>query len=349
MTTLYPLTAAAALTNLRTDLSDPTPVRWQDTDLNRAIDRANERFSHALPLLRSTQQNVYNGGAIYAYPAGAYYIDKIEYPVGNWPRSLRSFLSRRSPTILPPQTVDITGIAIAAGLAGSGSIPSGNHQWTVTFTSPGSGETTKGISSASVLMAANGSATLTGIPIGPKGTSGRNIYRATDSITFKLAGSIADNITGTFVDTISDVALGAAPPASNSTGDIDVFEMQLPPELWPSDITKIIEITYAAKHTLDTTGTTIPERHWDALYLGSIAFAMHAYLPQVNDNFMYADGHLRDRVDDTKSTEAWHEQCFRAMADFEKRLTVIREEANQSIQSSQMTQWGDVPLRWQRL
>lgn len=55
------------------------------------------------------------------------------------------------------------------------------------------------------------------IPIGPAGTTGRNVYRTTQGGSqLKLVGSIADNTTTSFGDTVFDGALGANAPTVNT-------------------------------------------------------------------------------------------------------------------------------------
>ena len=236
--TVYPLTLVQATANLRIDLNDPTGAsqRWQDTDLQRGLDRANERLSAVEPDLESIQLATVAKQNIYAKPANALWIDRVEYPAGQWPPSYPAFSELRYPTVLTA-------------------------------------------------------------PLFTAGT--------------------------------------------------DVFRLEIPPEQYPPDTTSYyIEVRYALKHQLDGSGTTIPERHWDALYDGAKVAAIDIYLSNINDNFVYADGQLRDRVDDTKSVEAW--RAFRDLleARFAQRLKQIRDE---QIQSARFTPaWGDKPLRWER-
>jgi hypothetical protein len=366
MPTLYALTLAETVANLRTDLSDtdPTAYRWQDSDLTRAIDKANERYSQANPWMQAQQIPTVTQCILYPFPAGAFYIDKVEYPVGQattgtpaatpttprWPKQYVSFLERKSPLIAAPSFTSQPNSGLPQiAFSGGGNLGAGVYKYAVTYTTPGGGETT--ISATFQATSPGGSqvATITNLPLGPTGVTGRNIYRTiAGGASLLFAGSIADNVTGSFTDQLADGSLGTAAPVSNTTANFDLVELQLPPELWPADTTGIIELTYASKHQLDSAGTTIPERHWEILYLGSVAFAMRAYLPQVNDNFVYADGHLRDRVDDTASTIAWQTQCAQAMNEFERALKVVREEANTGITLGTL-HWGDKPLRWERL
>ena len=66
--------------------------------------------------------------------------------------------------------------------------------------------------------------TVSGIAPGPKGATGpattaRKLYRtAADLPTLHLVATIADNTTTTYTDTAADAALGAAPPATDTSG-----------------------------------------------------------------------------------------------------------------------------------
>lgn len=341
MPTLYSLTLTAALDNLRTDLSDrdATAYRWSDLSLQRALDKAVERYSGVSPWFQSQQIPVVVQCPLYPAPAGAFYIDRVEYPAGRWPKLFQPFLERKSPLISAPTWSNPPQVTGPAG--------SNLYTYAVTYTAPGGGETPG--SPTFTFSGGVGTRTITNLPLGPYGVSGRAIYRTSaGGAQLKQVGSIPDNVTGSFSDTVLDATLGTAIPISNTTANLDQIELQIPPQLWPSDPTWLIEVTYATKHQLDIAGTTIPERHWHALYLGAVAFAMFSYLPAVNDNFEYADGHLRDRVDDHFVPIAWKAQCDRAMDDFEKALLLIKEDANSSILQS-VVHWGDKPIAWERL
>lgn len=92
----------------------------------------------------------------------------------------------------------------------------GKYLYQVTFVDS-SGET---LPSPEVQVVLNGQqGYLTGIPLGPAGTTSRKIYR-TDangaSGSEELVGTISDNTTLTYVDAIADAALGAAVPTSKT-------------------------------------------------------------------------------------------------------------------------------------
>jgi hypothetical protein len=125
------------------------------------------------------------------------------------PRSPRAAaqaaLTRAAIAPLAPPT---TAPAVAQGAAGNVNV--GAHLWAVTFTKAGSeSELGPSVSFSITGSAAHGS--LTSVPTGPTGTTGRNIYRTVVSGTtdFRLVGSIADNTTTTFDDNVADATLNA--------------------------------------------------------------------------------------------------------------------------------------------
>jgi hypothetical protein len=64
-----------------------------------------------------------------------------------------------------------------------------------------------------------GTAALSAIPVGPSGTVSRILYRtAANAATLQLLATLADNTTTTYTDTAADTALGAAAPASDTSG-----------------------------------------------------------------------------------------------------------------------------------
>jgi hypothetical protein len=91
------------------------------------------------------------------------------------------------------------------------------------------------------------------VAVGPYGTQTHNLYRTPGSSSqLKLLASIPDNIITTYLDGIADGSLGANIGVTNTTQGIDMFEMQIPPDLYPSDTTTyVIEISYATRHILD--------------------------------------------------------------------------------------------------
>src|SRR5215831_16736778 len=70
-----------------------------------------------------------------------------------------------------------------------------------------------------VSTAGGGAINLSGIPAGPAGTTMRVIYRtkAGDSSTFLYCGSINDNVTSTYLDTLPDASLGQLPQSLSTS------------------------------------------------------------------------------------------------------------------------------------
>lgn len=226
------LTLTTATANIRTDLNDldPTNYRWIDQTIQREIDRAVAKYSAISPVLVSTQIATIASSRIYPVPSGAWWVDRVEYPVNT--------------------------------------------------TSP---------------------------------------YYPRKFVPFRLHAK------------------------TDGTQELELDIINT-----PADTTGVIEITYATKHTLDGNGTTIPEMHHDAIYLGAESFLAQQWLGNVNDNFDYVDGQFRDRVDDTKSTQFWQAFYNDLNRQWESRLRQIEEQANASIYSG-IQRWGDKPYRWDRL
>jgi hypothetical protein len=344
VTTLYALTLIQATTNLRTDLNDPTGAgsRWQDTDLQRALDRAVERITAVEPDLEEIQLQTQQAVRTYLKPTGALWIDRVEYPAGQWPPSYPAFTELRSPQILAPLLAPTVSLRANAG----STLPAGIHYWGYTYVTAGFGETTLS-PTISLNVPAGQEADLT-IGLIPDGVIAVYLYRTASGLTqLKKLDSIAPPTT-TYTDLLGDGALSVNAPTINNTGATDLFRLEIPPEQYPPDaVTYFLSVRYALKHELDSNGTTIPERHWDTLYAGAKVAAIDIYLANINDNFVYADGQLRDRVDDTKSVEAWRSYRDLLEQAFVARLKQIRDE---QIQSSRFTPaWGDKPLRWEKV
>ena len=137
----------------------------------------------------------------------------------------------------PAANLDIAGVqnfsaltpyAPTAGTPTSGgSCDAGTHSWKVSFVNS-SGETTPGTASAVKTCVATTGQTvpLTAIPIGPSGTTARKIYRTVAGNTgnYLLDGTLSDNTTTIFSDTVADASLGVAAQTVNlaAVGTIQV-------------------------------------------------------------------------------------------------------------------------------
>lgn len=113
-----------------------------------------------------------------------------------------------------PDPVTVALISPAA----AGLVETGVHKYAVTFTSA-SGETMPS-TTVSVTVAdlnVNGKVTVSGIPLGPTGTTGRKLYRTlAGAETLTLLTTIADNTTTTYTDNTADGSLSGAVPTTNT-------------------------------------------------------------------------------------------------------------------------------------
>ncbi len=116
------------------------------------------------------------------------------------------------------QVADGPSAALAG--AGAGNIDNGAHYYAVTFVDA-AGETAVGALSEVVTVAdktVDGKIALSGIPIGPPGTTSRKVYRtAAGGSTLKLQSTIANNTATTLTDNTADSGLGAEAPTVNSS------------------------------------------------------------------------------------------------------------------------------------
>ncbi len=114
----------------------------------------------------------------------------------------------------PPAGI-ASGAAATGALAGAGAgnVDDGTHSYKVSFVHP-DGESQGGTTSNVVTVAdkgVDGQVSLTSVPLGPAGTTARNIYRtiAGDTGAHKFVGVIGDNTTTTFNDNVADASLVA--------------------------------------------------------------------------------------------------------------------------------------------
>jgi hypothetical protein len=112
-------------------------------------------------------------------------------------------------------------VATLAG-AGAGNVDNGTHSWKVTFVTV-AGETTPSATSNVLNVVdktTDGKVSVTGIPVGPLGTTARKLYRtvAGDTGSYKLVTTLSDNTTTVYEDDTADGSLGANAPSSNTAG-----------------------------------------------------------------------------------------------------------------------------------
>jgi hypothetical protein len=208
-------------TAVRQDLFDPagSSQRWQVSDIDRAIDKAVDRYSSYYPNIVYADMATQPFQRTYPYPQAwnaaypVWWIERVLYPL----QSYGSYFA-------PP------GAGMSAAAAAGAGLSSGTYQYSVTFLSQG-GETPP--APVTVVSTTSGSqkVNLSAIPVGPAApavagastntTIGRNIYRSqVGGNTLTLLATIPDNTTTTYSDTAADtsIANGPKPPLVNTSG-----------------------------------------------------------------------------------------------------------------------------------
>ena len=203
----------------RQDLFDAGASRWANSDIDRAIDKAVDRYSQYYPNIVYGDMLAQPFQRTYPYPQpwnAAYpvwWIERIYYPL----QAYGSYFT--------PPASGMTATAVA----GSG-LNTGQYQYAVTFLSQG-GETTLSPAATVTTTMGNQQVSLANIPIGATQPStpgvatntviGRNLYRSTvGSTQLLLLATLSDNVTTTYVDAIADSALAGKPnpPQVNTSG-----------------------------------------------------------------------------------------------------------------------------------
>ena len=202
---------------LRIDLFDTSTTRWTNNDIDRAIDKAVERYSQYDPNVAFVDMQTQAYQRTYPYPNSwnpAYpvlWIEKILYPL----------------QVYGSQFAAPTSAPVLSGANGSTPAP-GSYQYLITFLTQG-GETTGGPISSITTSSGNQKINLSAIPIAPNQTTqsatnsviGRNIYRtqAGGGVFYYLA-TLGDNSTTTYSDSTSDGTLSTMPqlPTINTSG-----------------------------------------------------------------------------------------------------------------------------------
>jgi hypothetical protein len=378
-------------TLVRTDLFDLAATRWTTADIDRAIDRAIDKYTAVYPNTAYSDMACQPYQRTYPYPASwnssypVQWIERILYP-------LQVYGSQFAvPTSAP-----------AGSASSGGSLGNGTYKYVVTYITQG-GETPQSSSLTVNTSSSNKTVNLTSIPIASGATAansnnyviGRSIYRTLvgGSVYYYLS-TITDNTTTTYTDSAADSTLSGMPqpPSINTSGTMQwppqerefaefsnlfdssstlaaggnlgiagavgsaagttgtaepTFTLKISGAELPIDTTQCMRIFYATKHQLDSSGSTIPEIHRDIITCGACAYAMEAYQAPSNDNFHFQDGAARDMMDDTAIPGSWLSAAKNKMQQFEEALSLIKRQRDFAYAAR--VQWGNVPVRWNRL
>ncbi|HEU5228763.1 MAG TPA: hypothetical protein VFU49_13185 [Ktedonobacteraceae bacterium] len=209
-------------TAVRQDLFDPlgsSTQRWATSDVDRAIDKAVDRYSNYYPNIAYTDMAAQPYQRTYPYPVSwnpaypVWWLERILYP-----------LQAYGSAFAPP-----TAGMSATAISGSG-LNVGSYQYAVTFLTQG-GETTPSPVTSVTTTTGNQKVTLASIPLGNNLTTvpgtatnsviGRNLYRTlVGASTLYLLATLQDNITTSYNDSASDASLSGklSPPTVNTSG-----------------------------------------------------------------------------------------------------------------------------------
>ena len=204
---------------VRQDLFDNGATRWSNSDIDRAIDKAVDRYTAYAPSIVFVDMQMQPYQRTYPYPQSwnsAYpvlWIEKILYP-------LQVYGSQYLPPTTAPVLATVAGTGLGIGI----------YQYLVTFLTQG-GETTAGPIGSIATVSGSQRVVLSNIPIAPSlpmqpgvatnNVIGRNIYRTlAGGSTFFYLASLPDNTTTIYNDSTADSALVGKPqsPAINTSG-----------------------------------------------------------------------------------------------------------------------------------
>jgi hypothetical protein len=209
-------------TATRQDLFDPlgsSSQRWATSDIDRAIDKAIDRYSQYYPNIVYADLATQPYQRTYPYPApwnAAYpvwWLERILYP-------LQAYGSTFAPPPVGMSATAVSGTGLSIGV----------YQYAVTFLTQG-GETPPSPLLQVTTSSSNQKVSLLSIPLGPSTTTlpgtatntiiGRNLYRTlAGSSTLSLLATLQDNSTSSYNDTIADTMLAnqPQPPTVNTSG-----------------------------------------------------------------------------------------------------------------------------------
>jgi hypothetical protein len=206
---------------VRQDLFDPagSGQRWQNSDLDRAIDKAVDRYSQYYPNIAFADMASEPFQRTYPYPPSW----NANYPVW-WIERILFPLQAYGSAFAPP------GSGMSASAVSGAGLGVGAYKYAATFLTPG-GETTPAPLASVSTTSGNQQVNLSAIPVGGPATSlpgvaansviGRNLYRSTAGGTqLFLLTTLGDNVTTTYSDSLPDSQLAGrpAPPTVNTSG-----------------------------------------------------------------------------------------------------------------------------------
>lgn len=209
-------------TDVRLDLFDPlggSSQRWQTSDLDRAIDKAVDRYSQYYPNIAYADMASQAYQRTYPYPPSwnpnypVWWIERILFPLQAFGSCFAS----------PPG-------GMSASLAAGTGLGVGAYQYAVTFLAPG-GETTPSPLVSITTTSGNQQVNLSNIPAGGPTTVapgaainsviGRNLYRSqAGGMQLFLLTTLGDNTTLSYLDAMPDSQLASRPlaPTVNTSG-----------------------------------------------------------------------------------------------------------------------------------
>lgn len=209
-------------TATRQDLFDPlgsSNQRWATSDLDRAIDKAVDRYSQYYPNIVYADLSTQPYQRTYPYPLPwntaypVWWLERILYP-------LQAYGSTFAPPSAGMSASAVTGTGLGIGV----------YQYAVTFLAQG-GETPPSPLLQVTTSSSNQKVSLLSIPPGPSTTTlpdtttntviGRNLYRTlVGGSTLYLLTTLQENSTSSYSDTIPDTTLAnqPQPPAVNTSG-----------------------------------------------------------------------------------------------------------------------------------
>ena len=209
-------------TATRQDLFDPLAgptLRWATSDLDRAIDKAVDRYSQYYPNIAYADMPTQPYQRTYPYPTSwnasypIWWLERVIYP-----------LQAYGSAFLPPTS------GMTAATTNGTNLGIGAYQYAVTFLTQG-GETTTSPPTLVTTTTNNQQVLLASIPLASNLTSvpgtatntviGRNLYRTLvgGSVLYLLA-TLQDNTTTSYSDSATDATLISKPqaPTTNTSG-----------------------------------------------------------------------------------------------------------------------------------